>query len=112
MVDNRPALKKLSRVLNVIKEYDAKLLIGHVHLLILVSLNEGKSVSELAELSKGKLSSVSRYLLDMSHKVRSGGPGYNLITREPDAHDLRKYVFRLTPAGRALVGQVEALLEQ
>ncbi|MFC0686477.1 MarR family winged helix-turn-helix transcriptional regulator [Novosphingobium clariflavum] len=70
---------------------------------MIVSMNEGLSLSELSELASLKKSTASRYLLDMSEKTRAGGEGFGLISRDTDPMELRKNMYALSPQGRALV---------
>ena len=70
---------------------------------LLVALNEGASLGELAEKAGMKTSSASRYLLDLSDKTRNGDKGYGLVRRESDPAELRRNMYSLTPKGRAMI---------
>jgi DNA-binding IclR family transcriptional regulator len=54
--------------------------VGEVQMFLAVALNEGANLTELAEMMDMKKSTASRYLLDLSEKVRTGerGFGYRL----------------------------------
>lgn len=76
---------------------------GTIQMFLTVALNEGASLTELAELTDMKKSTASRYLLDLSDKTRSGSAGYGLITREVDPNELRRNMYALSASGRHMV---------
>lgn len=77
--------------------------VGEVAMFLTVALNEGLSQTELAEKADMKKSTASRYLLDLSEKTRSGGPGHGLINGDTDPSELRRKMYTLSPRGRNII---------
>ena len=78
---------------------------------LLVSENEGKGVVDLAELAGTNKSTMSRHLLDLSDTLRTGQPGYGLLTRTQDPGNLRSVLYTLSPRGKLLLGNLVGILE-
>jgi DNA-binding MarR family transcriptional regulator len=100
-------LRKLNRVFNQVRaathpNVSAAIVQG----LIAVALNEGKTVTELAEVLGTNLSTTSRHLLDLGDRNRKMQPGYGLVTSRVDASNLRAKRFTLTPKGRLVVNEL------
>jgi hypothetical protein len=47
---------------------------------------------------------MSRYLLDLSDKLRTGDSGYKLINRDTDPEELRRNMYTLAPLPRCTEG--------
>jgi DNA-binding MarR family transcriptional regulator len=77
----------------------------------LVCWNEGKTVFELAELGGATKTTMSRHLLDLSEKLRSGADGYKLLQRVKDPTNMRSVVYSLTPKGRLLRNSLREIME-
>jgi DNA-binding MarR family transcriptional regulator len=73
---------------------------------LLVALDEGKGVMEYSKRAGVAQSVMSRHLLDLGDKDRSGGPGYGLVTSKNDPTNLRRRPVVLTDKGRVLAGLV------
>lgn len=67
-----------------------------------IALNEGNTVGDLADRLNVNKTSLSRNLLDLSDKLRTGEEGYGLLMRSPDPTNLRGVLYVLTQRGRAL----------
>jgi DNA-binding MarR family transcriptional regulator len=80
--------------------------VGEVQMFLLVALNEGASMTDLAIEADMRKATASRYLLDLSDKNRLGQPGFGLVSREVDPQELRRNVYSLTPKGRSLVNDL------
>jgi DNA-binding MarR family transcriptional regulator len=78
------------------------------HALVTVALNEGKSLQELADLTHVSISNFSRYLLALSDRQRTGGPGsgFGLVIREQDPTNLRKNNYWLSDRGKEFVKEL------
>ena len=85
---------------------------AQIYVLALVSLNEGKSLTELCQISGIRHATLSRYLLDLSDKRRTGdGYGFKLVNRETDPMELRKNMYTLAPKGRHLFKTIASFFQ-
>lgn len=83
-----------------------------VQTFIVAALNEGKGVNELALLAKMPRVTVSRHLLDLAANHRESGKGRSLLERVENPKDLRSTIYKLSPKGKMLIGQLmDALAE-
>jgi DNA-binding MarR family transcriptional regulator len=71
-----------------------------IQMFVLVALNEGKSLTEIAEIAGSKLSTASRHMLDLGDRNRKKLPGYGLVASRQDPMSLRTNIYTLTPKGR------------
>lgn len=71
-----------------------------VQAFVLVAMNEGKSLTELAKLAGSSASTASRHLLDLGERNRKKEPGYGLVNRQNDPMSLRTNIYTLTARGR------------
>lgn len=92
--------------LEKLAEFSPTMPVMQVIAFLTVAENEGKSLSDLVKISKIKQSTMSRYLLDLSDKTRTGSAGYGLIKRETDPAEFRRNMYSLTPRGRILVREI------
>jgi DNA-binding MarR family transcriptional regulator len=101
-------IRKVDRMLRRLREIDDNMPLSMANALIIVSLNEGKSLQDLAELADISISNFSRYILALSDRQRTGGPGsgHGLVIREQDLRNLRKNRYYLSPKGRMLVNEL------
>lgn len=76
-----------------------------------VAMNEGKSLTEIAELVSANMSTASRHLLELGSRNRRMEPGYNLVARTPDPMNLRQNSYTLTAKGRLLLANVIKIME-
>lgn len=104
--DARRSVRKLLTILASIQDVNPFMPLPEVAAFLYVAINEGKSLTEISQIAGAKQSSMSRYLLDLSEKVRGGGAGYSLVRRETDPNELRRNLYTLTPKGRALVNSI------
>jgi DNA-binding MarR family transcriptional regulator len=99
----RTATVGFMRAMKEIMQINPSMPAAQIYVLALVSLNEGKSLTELCQVSGIRHATLSRYLLDLSDKRRTGdGHGFKLINREVDPMELRKNMYTLAPKGRHL----------
>ena len=104
-------LNKLARVLDLFTTIIPTMPLGQIQAFIIVACNPDKSLGEIALLAKMRQSTLSRYLLDWSDKTRTGAPGYGLITRLSDPHELRRNMYALSPLGILLADQILQYLQ-
>lgn len=95
-------IRKLDRVFKSFREIEDLMPIAMAHALVVVGMNEGKSLQELADLTGISISNFSRYLLALSDRTRTGGPGsgHGLVVREQDPMNLRRNSYYLSPKGK------------
>lgn len=106
------ALRKVDRVLSAIRAASSSSVpVQLVHTFILVAENEGAGVVELSEKAGATKGTMSRHLLDLSDRLRSGEPGYGLLQRTPDPTNLRSVSYTLTSKGKLLKRQIEDIVE-
>jgi DNA-binding MarR family transcriptional regulator len=78
----------------------------YVTTFLLVALNEGRGVTEYAEMAGVSQSVMSRHLLDIGERDRYMEKGFGLITYRPNPFELRKHEVFLTDKGRALAHEI------
>ena len=76
-----------------------------------VALNEGKSLTQIAELVSSNISTTSRHLLELGERNRRMEPGYNLVERKTDPMNLRQNAYTLTVKGKLLLANVIKIME-
>lgn len=103
---DKQLLHKVSLLMSVFRNINPTMSIQVVHTLMLVSLHEGASVTEIAKMAGFKLSTVSRNILDLGLKDRRREQGLGLVETKVDPMELRKKQVGITPKGMALLRQV------
>lgn len=105
-------LRKLDRVFSQFRDIEDLMPITLAHALVIVGLNEGKSLQELADIGGISISNFSRYVLALSDRTRTGGlgSGYGLVVREQDPLNLRKNSYYLSPKGRLFLEEINEVL--
>ena len=78
---------------------------------LVVAQNEGMGVGDLADKIGSNMSTMSRHLLDLSESMRSGAPGYGVLTRTVDPGNLRAVMYTLSPKGKLLAANLLDILE-
>lgn len=76
-----------------------------------VAMNEGKSLTEIAEVVSANLSTASRHLLELGDRNRRMEPGYGLVARNPDPMNLRQNAYSLTAKGKLLLANIIKIME-
>jgi DNA-binding MarR family transcriptional regulator len=109
---NLDAVDRLDRALGHFKEVSTNFPLGQVHTFLLVALHEGKSLGELAAIAGTKSSTMSRYLLELSDKLRDGSPGHALVDRKTDPIELRRNQYYLSARGKDLLRRIVTTLYQ
>jgi DNA-binding MarR family transcriptional regulator len=104
MIDEQKrTLRKLDRVLMQFRTaIDPNVPAQLAQTFVAVALNEGASLTEIANVVGTALSTASRHLADLGDRNRKKESGYKLVHREQDAMELRKNIYTLTPKGRLL----------
>jgi DNA-binding MarR family transcriptional regulator len=81
----------------------------HARLFLEVATSEPCSFEHLEERLSLTNSSISRSVSALSDRNRHGDRGYRLLTVERDPAEGRRFLVRLSPKGRLLLQQLEAL---
>lgn len=103
-------MKKMHRIFTIFRTIAPTIPVQVVQTLVLVAMNEGKTLGELVKLAGAQNSTMSRHTLDLSDRNRHGKPGHGLIERSKDNADLRATRFTLSSKGRALLAKVAQVM--
>lgn len=106
----RATIRSFLEATHTFRDLNPTMPVGEVLMFLTVALNEGASLTELAELSGTRKSTASRYLLDLPDKTRTGAAGYGLVSREQDPEELRRNMYGLTAKGRKVIAQLSSVL--
>ncbi|MFL6834592.1 MAG: hypothetical protein ACJ8F0_18580 [Xanthobacteraceae bacterium] len=79
---------------------------------IRVAIKEGKSVQELTKDAGVVQSVMSRCLLDLGPRDRSGGPGLGLVEHKLSPMNFKEREIMLTRKGVALARKIAGMLAQ
>lgn len=83
-----------------------------VQAFLAVRLNEGQTLTDIAEHLGTNISTASRQLLDLGERNRKGEPGYGLVDRKVDPMNLRVNRYSLTPKGRLLAKELADIMKE
>ena len=108
--DEKDRLKGLIEVLTLMTKDRPNIPVHQLILLFMLALDEGQSQKHYREKSGFPPSTVSRAMLDLGQKMRSGEPGLGLIDDRTSAHSLREYEMYLSRKGAALVKKIAKIL--
>ena len=102
----RQASTAFMRSIKEIVDINPSMPAAQIYVLATVALNEGKSLVELSKLTGLRHATMSRYLLDLSDKLRTGEEGYKLVNRDMDPEEYRRNMYTLAPKGRYLFRKI------
>jgi DNA-binding MarR family transcriptional regulator len=106
------AAKKADRLLSQFRtSIDPNIPAQMLQTFMTVALNEGKSLTQIAELVSSNISTTSRHLLELGERNRRMQPGYNLVARTTDPMNLRQNAYTLTVKGKLLLANVIKIME-
>lgn len=110
--ENRKAVRKLERALRQARTaIDPLVSTQLMQAFLAVALNEGKTLTEIAEQLGSNLSTASRQLLDLGDRNRKLEPGYMLVDRKVDPMNLRVNRYTLTPKGKLLYQELAQIMK-
>lgn len=104
--EERRSASSLLSALEPFRDIRSDMPLQYVTTLLLVATGEGKSVNEYARRAGVSKSVMSRHILDLSIRLRSGEDGLGLLVSKPSPESLRQHEVYLTPRGRALLFRV------
>lgn len=106
------ALKKIDSLLSQFRSsIDPNIPAQMLQTFMAVAMNEGQSLTKIAEVVSANLSTASRHLLELGDRNRKMEPGYGLVARTPDPMNLRQNAYSLTPKGKLLLANILKIME-
>jgi DNA-binding MarR family transcriptional regulator len=108
--EERAAFRALYLALKPFRDLNPSMPLSYVTAMLLVGMDEGKSVSEYAGKVNISPTVMTRNLLDIGARNRQREAGFGLIEQERDLYDLRRHNARVTAKGKALANHVVAAL--
>jgi hypothetical protein len=78
----------------------------YIKTFLLVAMDEGHGVGEYARRAGVSKSVMSRHILDLGMRLRTGEPGLDLLMTRPNPMELRRHEVFLTAAGRTLAHRI------
>ncbi len=110
--EDMKALRRVNRILSLCRSVISPVVpVQIVQAFMAVALNEGLSLTEIAQSCGGNLSTASRHIIDLSDRNRKKEQGYGLVYRTEDAMEIRKNNYFLTPKGKLLASQLIDILK-
>lgn len=111
--EEEAGIKRLERALRQVRTaIDPTVPTQLVQAFLAVGLNEGQTLTELADLLGTNISTASRQLLDLGERNRKMEPGYGLVDRKVDPMNLRVNRYTLTPKGRLLIRELAEIMKE
>lgn len=93
-------------LLQRLRQVDPDMPMAQAYCLILIALNEGLSLKELAGKADVGMASASRYVSQFSEASAPGKKGLGLVSAFEDPMERRKKVIKLTPKGKSVVHKI------
>jgi DNA-binding MarR family transcriptional regulator len=111
--DEKTALSKLMQILKPLRDFadglEVTLTLPLIDTLLLAASHRDKGVDDFARMADVRPGTMTRWLQDLSEIGRIGKPGLGLVVRS-QLYDRRSVASKLTPKGRAIVGQIAAAM--
>jgi DNA-binding MarR family transcriptional regulator len=112
--DEKSALSKLMHILKPLRDFadglELTLTLPLIDTLLLAASHPDKGVEDFARMAGVRPGTMTRWLQDLSDIGRIGKPGLGLVVRS-QLYDRRSVASKLTPKGRAIVGQIAAAMQ-
>lgn len=105
-------IRKLTNALNTIRILDTTLPIQTMVALLVVAVEEGQSVSEVARRAGLQQSSASRNVSSLTDWSYNKRPGLGLVEYRQDPMNLSIKALHLTKKGAQVLRQIAAILSQ
>jgi len=110
--DDERHIQRLERALRQVRtSIDPTVPTQLVQAFLCVGMNEGQTLSNLADHLGTNISTASRQLLDLGERNRKMEPGYGLVDRKVDPMNLRVNRYSLTPKGRLLLMELAQIMK-
>lgn len=108
-------LKVVQKVDRLISQFrsaiDPNVPAGMLQTLMAVAMNDGASLTKIADTVSSNISTTSRHLLELGDRNRRMEPGYGLVDRAVDPMNLRQNVYTLTAKGKLLLANIVKIME-
>lgn len=104
--DEKRAIKGFAEALDEFTERRANIPTHQIAILCRLLNDEGKSQRYYADKWQLPRSTISRAMLDLGRKTRSGDPGLGLIEERANMEDLREQEIYVSSVGKALLRKV------
>lgn len=101
--EDRQALQRLYAALDEVKGISLHMPVGQLMAFLVVALNEGKPMKDLAKIADSNISTMSRQLIDLGQRNRRMEPGYMLIEQRQNPMNLRENQYSVTLKGNHLL---------
>lgn len=102
----------LGRVLDEFRKRDLNMPVAQIQAFLMVALDAGLGMTEIANTTGTKESTTSRYLLEMGPPRLQGDSNLALVERSTDPMDTRRARYKLTRKGRQLADAICKALEE
>lgn len=103
-------LRQLERALDAFRVLDPTHFPVHfVQVFLVIAQRQPCTLSEIEQALNLSNSAVSRTVHALGQEHRKGRPGFDLVTLEKDPAEGRRFIALLTPKGKALKRQLDAL---
>lgn len=100
---------KLASTMTTLRNVHPEMSIQMAHVFFLCALNQGESLTYIANLTNYPLPSMSRKVSDLGARNREGKPGLGLVETKIDPTEFRKKQIYLTSRGSALMADIVAI---
>jgi DNA-binding MarR family transcriptional regulator len=107
--DRSAAIIAVGRILDEFRRLNPNMPVAQIQAFLLVALDEGDGMTEIADKVDVKPSTASRYLIDLGSSAQDT---YGLINRGFDSTNVRKARYHLTDKGKRLVKAISAILRE
>lgn len=109
--EDKAAARALFLALKPFRDIRSTMPLQYVITFLLVAMEEGKGVTEYAEIAAVPATVMTRHLLDIGDRNRSREDGFGLVTQERGRNDLRRRHTRVTTRGKALMNEIKQALK-
>ena len=106
---NEIEAEKLRRLLSALahfRQLNETMPLQYVISFLIVATNEGQGVKDYSKMLGVNPTTMSRHLLDIGPRNRQMNDGYGLVQCRPNATDLRKHEYFITPKGKLLLDKI------
>lgn len=104
--EERLSAGSLYAALSIFKEMRGDMPLQWVITFLLVAMEEGQGVGEYAARAGVSKSVMSRHILDLSVKLRTGEEGMGVLVTRTNPVNLRQHEVHLSPKGRTLAHRI------
>jgi DNA-binding MarR family transcriptional regulator len=107
---DRELARRLVASMRQFLKINSRIPLEQVRAFIFVAKHEGLTVEEYARLAEVRQATMTRNLLDLGEYNRKRQPGFGLVEKRQDFHDMRIHRTFLTEKGRAFYSRLDKTL--